>query len=79
MAKRTVISVSVSPRNEHAVIVAEALAARGISLTCGGGQILAWAAAYLTEPPPTPKPQEKETQELFGMSVDELDARLDDF
>lgn len=71
---RTVISVSVSPRNPDAALVAQALAERGIALTRGGSLILEWAAAYLSgraaEPPPV--------AELI-ISDEELTALLDDF
>ena len=77
--RRTVVSVSVSLRNPDAAIIAAALAARGIALTHGGGQILAWAAAYLTAPPPTPAACAPNEDDLFGMSQGDLDARLDDF
>lgn len=73
--RRTVVSVSVSPRNRDAAIVAEALAELGIPLTHGGGQILAWAAAHLTAPPPMP-PVLSEEDDVFGV---DLDACLDDF
>lgn len=78
--KRTVVSVSMSELNQNAVIVMTALRARDIKLSRCGGQLLAWAAAYLTAPPPaqtTPAPPIE--QELFGMSTDELDSLLDDF
>lgn len=72
--RRTVVSVSVSPRNRDAAVVAEALAELGIPLTHGGGQILAWAAAHLTAPPPMPV--EPPEDDVFGV---DFDARLDDF
>lgn len=72
--RRTVVSVSVSPRNKDAAIVAEALAELGIPLTHGGGQILAWAAAHLSAPPVVPVLPEED--DVFGV---DLDACLDDF
>jgi hypothetical protein len=74
MGRRTVISVSVSPRNPDAALVAEALAEQGIELTRGGGQILAWAAAFLNGASATPRRIEEP-----GISDEELDALLNDF
>jgi hypothetical protein len=72
--RRTVISLSVSPRNPDAATVAEALKERGIAITHGGGQILAWAAAYLSGRAADPPPIVDQ-----GPSEEELDQLLDDF
>lgn len=71
---RTVISLSVSPRNPDAALVAAALAERGIALTHGGGQILEWAAAYLSGATAAPLVASDP-----GPSDEELTALLDDF
>lgn len=70
--RRTVVSVSVSPRNPDAAAVAEALAERGIPLTHCGGQLLAWAAAYLAG-----RALERVECAEATISDDELDVLLD--
>jgi len=79
VARRTVISVSLSERNADAAVVMQALVERGIDLGHSGGQILRWAAAFLTRPmTPAPAP-EGAAMEAFGMSSSDLNALLDDF
>ena len=73
--RRVVISVSVSPRNPDAATVTAALAKRGILLTHGGGQILAWAAAYLSGATNAPALDAGDP----GLSDEELSERLDAF
>lgn len=79
MARRKIISISVSEQNADAVVVMRALAERNIRLTRCGGQLLAWAAAHLTAPPPIPAPEVPLEEETFGMSTSDLHALLDDF
>lgn len=74
-SRRTIISLSLSARNPDALLVAEALAARGVPLGRAGAHILTWAAAYLsgaTNAPALPADD-------LGMDDDELDALLDGF
>lgn len=72
--RRTVISLSLSATNPDALLVAQMLADQGVGLGRSGGQILAWAAAYLSGatavPPATAEPI---------ISEEELDQLLEDF
>ena len=75
MSKRRVISVSFSEKNPDAVVVAQALRDRGITLGHGGGKILAWAAAAIqgklvvSEAP--------SLEESFGMTEQDISASID--
>jgi hypothetical protein len=77
--RRIVISLSISAINPDAVIVAEKLAEQGVALAHGGGQILAWAAAYLMGAVSIPNLQESEDDTVFGVLVSDIDACLDAF
>lgn len=70
---RAIWSVSISPRNPDAVIVAQAL--QGAPARERSALLLKWAAAYLqgkaNDAPAIPP--------AFGMSDDEISSLLDDF
>ncbi len=73
--RRTIVSLSLSPANPDAMLVAQALKDQAVPQGQRSAKILEWAAAYLSG-------KANETPAIIpeiGLSEEEIDGLLDDF
>lgn len=71
--KRGVMTISLSPRNADAVVVAEAL--KDIPARERSAKLLRWAAAYLAGE----ERENAQKADAIGLTEDEIDTLLDDW